>query len=129
MNKQTAAAGSTSAAKSRFQWEDPFLLEAQLSDEERMIRDTARAYVQDKLMPRVTSAFADERTDREIFTEMGGSCELTEYGLVFTGSGAIHGIDVDLSEVGELTPGIAAVAALADSPRPGQRPPAQAQVQ
>ncbi|MBW8736119.1 MAG: 3-phosphoshikimate 1-carboxyvinyltransferase [Streptomyces turgidiscabies] len=53
---------------------------------------------------------------REIFTEMGGSCELTEYGLEFTSSGAIHGIDVDLSEVGELTPGIAAVAALADSP-------------
>ncbi|MEU3526058.1 3-phosphoshikimate 1-carboxyvinyltransferase [Streptomyces sp. NPDC038707] len=53
---------------------------------------------------------------REIFTEMGGSCELTEYGLVFTGSGAIHGIDVDLGDVGELTPGIAAVAALADSP-------------
>ncbi|MGW0709179.1 3-phosphoshikimate 1-carboxyvinyltransferase [Streptomyces sp. NPDC002643] len=53
---------------------------------------------------------------REIFTEMGGICELTEYGLVFTGSGAVHGIDVDLSEVGELTPGIAAVAALADSP-------------
>ncbi|MFK4068598.1 3-phosphoshikimate 1-carboxyvinyltransferase [Streptomyces sp. NPDC029674] len=53
---------------------------------------------------------------REIFTEMGGSCELTEQGLVFTGSGSIHGIDVDLSEVGELTPGIAAVAALADSP-------------
>lgn len=53
---------------------------------------------------------------RAIFTEMGGTCELTEYGLVFTGSGAIHGIDVDLGEVGELTPGIAAVAALADSP-------------
>lgn len=53
---------------------------------------------------------------REIFTEMGGSCELTEQGLVFTGSGQIHGIDVDLGEVGELTPGIAAVAALADSP-------------
>ncbi|MEU1072295.1 MULTISPECIES: 3-phosphoshikimate 1-carboxyvinyltransferase [unclassified Streptomyces] len=53
---------------------------------------------------------------RRIFTEMGGSCELTERGLVFAGSGAIHGIDVDLSEVGELTPGIAAVAALADSP-------------
>ncbi|WP_306334970.1 3-phosphoshikimate 1-carboxyvinyltransferase [Streptomyces sp. KL118A] len=53
---------------------------------------------------------------REIFTEMGGSCELTEQGLVFTGSGSVHGIDVDLSEVGELTPGIAAVAALADSP-------------
>ncbi|MFK8906114.1 3-phosphoshikimate 1-carboxyvinyltransferase [Streptomyces sp. YS-3] len=53
---------------------------------------------------------------RRIFTEMGGSCELTERGLVFTGSGSIHGIDVDLGEVGELTPGIAAVAALADSP-------------
>jgi 3-phosphoshikimate 1-carboxyvinyltransferase len=53
---------------------------------------------------------------REIFTEMGGSCELTERGLEFTGSGAVHGIDVDLGEVGELTPGIAAVAALADSP-------------
>ncbi|MFH8571607.1 3-phosphoshikimate 1-carboxyvinyltransferase [Streptomyces sp. NPDC017993] len=53
---------------------------------------------------------------REIFTTMGGSCELTDRGLTFTGSGQIHGIDVDLSEVGELTPGIAAVAALADSP-------------
>ncbi|MFF1684011.1 MULTISPECIES: 3-phosphoshikimate 1-carboxyvinyltransferase [unclassified Streptomyces] len=53
---------------------------------------------------------------REIFTLMGGSCELTEQGLEFTGSGSIHGLDVDLSEVGELTPGIAAVAALADSP-------------
>lgn len=53
---------------------------------------------------------------RDIFTQMGGGCELTERGLEFTGSGSIHGIDVDLSEVGELTPGIAAVAALADSP-------------
>lgn len=47
---------------------------------------------------------------------MGGSCELTESGLTFTGSGRVHGIDVDLGEVGELTPGIAALAALADSP-------------
>ncbi|MEV5612221.1 3-phosphoshikimate 1-carboxyvinyltransferase [Streptomyces sp. NPDC052225] len=53
---------------------------------------------------------------RDIFTQMGGSCELTENGLEFTGTGTIHGIDVDLSEVGELTPGIAAVAALADGP-------------
>lgn len=53
---------------------------------------------------------------REIFTAMGGSCELTEQGLVLTGSGRVHGIDVDLGDVGELTPGIAAVAALADSP-------------
>ncbi|MEU9979862.1 3-phosphoshikimate 1-carboxyvinyltransferase [Streptomyces sp. NPDC050856] len=53
---------------------------------------------------------------REIFTGMGGSCELTEQGLIFTGTGTVHGVDVDLGEVGELTPGIAAVAALADSP-------------
>ncbi|MEU6342997.1 3-phosphoshikimate 1-carboxyvinyltransferase [Streptomyces sp. NPDC046977] len=52
---------------------------------------------------------------RELFTRMGGSCELTDAGLVMTGSGRLHGIDADLSEVGELTPGIAAVAALADS--------------
>ncbi|MFJ6487664.1 3-phosphoshikimate 1-carboxyvinyltransferase [Streptomyces californicus] len=53
---------------------------------------------------------------REIFTAMGGDCELTGKGLTFTGTGRIHGIDLDLGEVGELTPGIAAVAALADSP-------------
>jgi 3-phosphoshikimate 1-carboxyvinyltransferase len=52
---------------------------------------------------------------RELFTAMGGRCELDERGLTFTGTGRIHGIDADLSEVGELTPGIAAVAALADS--------------
>ncbi|GHH84715.1 3-phosphoshikimate 1-carboxyvinyltransferase [Streptomyces capitiformicae] len=53
---------------------------------------------------------------RDIFTQMGGSYELTEKRLEFTGSGSIHGIDVDLGEVDELTPGIAAVAAFADSP-------------
>ncbi|GGO85679.1 3-phosphoshikimate 1-carboxyvinyltransferase [Wenjunlia tyrosinilytica] len=53
---------------------------------------------------------------RELFTRMGGSCELTEQGLTFTGSGRIHGITADLHEVGELTPVVAAVAALADSP-------------
>lgn len=52
---------------------------------------------------------------REIFTAMGGSCELTEHGLTFTGTGRVRGIDVNLGDVGELTPGIAAVAALADS--------------
>ncbi|MDK1476697.1 3-phosphoshikimate 1-carboxyvinyltransferase [Streptomyces sp. 549] len=52
---------------------------------------------------------------RDLFTAMGGSCELTERGLTFTGTGKVQGIDADLGEVGELTPGIAAVAALADS--------------
>jgi glutaryl-CoA dehydrogenase len=66
MNKQSAI-----TSKPTFQWDDPFLLETQLSDEERMIRDTARAYVDDRLMPRVLQAFAEEKTDRAIFTEMG----------------------------------------------------------
>jgi glutaryl-CoA dehydrogenase len=54
-----------------FQWEDPFLFEEQLNDEERMVRDSARAYCQDKLMPRVLLAHRQERFDREVFTEMG----------------------------------------------------------
>ncbi len=53
---------------------------------------------------------------REIFTRMGGGCRLDERGLTLTGSGRVHGIDADLHEVGELSPVIAAVAALADSP-------------
>jgi glutaryl-CoA dehydrogenase len=55
----------------RFDWADPFALDAQLSDEERLVRDTAEGYAQEKLLPRVTSAFLDERFDREIMTEMG----------------------------------------------------------
>ena len=53
------------------QWEDPLFLESALSEDERMIRDTARSYCNDKLMPRVISANREERFDREIFTEMG----------------------------------------------------------
>jgi glutaryl-CoA dehydrogenase len=53
------------------QWDDPFLLDAQLSEEERMVRDTARAYCTDALLPRVTRAFLDENFDREIMREMG----------------------------------------------------------
>jgi glutaryl-CoA dehydrogenase len=52
-------------------WDDLLLLEDQLTDEERMVRDTARDYAQDKLMPRVMSAYREERFDREIMNEMG----------------------------------------------------------
>ncbi|MGV9265026.1 3-phosphoshikimate 1-carboxyvinyltransferase [Kitasatospora sp. NPDC003701] len=52
---------------------------------------------------------------RDIYTQMGGVCEFTDEGLQFTGTGRIHGIEADLHDVGELTPVIAAVAALADS--------------
>ncbi|CAN5485395.1 hypothetical protein BH11PSE4_BH11PSE4_03830 [soil metagenome] len=58
-------------APTNFQWDDAFLLDDQLTEDERMIRDTARAYAQDKLLPRVTNAYLNEHTDREIFNEMG----------------------------------------------------------
>ena len=58
-------------AKASFQWDDPFLLQQQLSEDERMIEEAARAYCQDKLLPRVTEAFRHEKTDVAIFREMG----------------------------------------------------------
>ncbi|MCA3555275.1 acyl-CoA dehydrogenase [Aestuariivirga sp.] len=58
-------------ATAEFNWEDPLDLESQLTGEERMIRDAARAFAQDKLGPRVKSAFREERFDREIMNEMG----------------------------------------------------------
>lgn len=54
-----------------FDWTDPLALADQLTDEERMISETARAYAQEKLAPRVVSAFREERFDREIMNEMG----------------------------------------------------------
>jgi len=54
-----------------FRWDDPFLLDAQLTDEERMVRDSARDYAQAELQPRVIRAFADEYTDPDVFREMG----------------------------------------------------------
>jgi glutaryl-CoA dehydrogenase len=58
-------------AKAQFHWDDPLLLDQQLTDEERMVRDAAAAYCQDKLQPRVLEAFRNETTDPSIFREMG----------------------------------------------------------
>ncbi len=55
----------------RFDWEDPFRLEDQLTEEERMLRDGARAYAKEKLQPRVIAAYREETTDPAIFREMG----------------------------------------------------------
>ncbi|PAX06512.1 acyl-CoA dehydrogenase, partial [Sphingomonas lenta] len=55
------------ATMGRFEWDDPFLLDEQLSDDERMIRDTAHAYARERLLPRVAHAFQHEHTDPEIF--------------------------------------------------------------
>ena len=66
-------------------WQDPLLLDQQLTEEERMVRDAAHAYSQDKLAPRVLNAFRNEKTDPEIFSEMGelgllGATIPAEYG-------------------------------------------------
>ena len=54
-----------------FDWQDPLDLEGELSEDERMVRDTARAYAQEKLFPRVLTAYREERFDREVVNEMG----------------------------------------------------------
>ena len=67
-----------------FQWDDPFLLDEQLSEEERMVRDTVRQYAQEKLLPRVREAYRKEETDPEIFREMG---DLGLLGCMIEGNG------------------------------------------
>ncbi|MCL5740804.1 MAG: acyl-CoA dehydrogenase [Betaproteobacteria bacterium] len=72
-------------AHAAFQWNDPFLLDQQLTDDERAIRDAAAAYCQDKLAPRVLEAFRHEKMDTTIFREMGelgllGPTIPTQYG-------------------------------------------------
>lgn len=64
-------ASATKTPWANFNWQDPFNIEQQLTDEQRMIRDTARQYAQEQLLPRVKEAFRHERTDPAIFTEMG----------------------------------------------------------
>jgi glutaryl-CoA dehydrogenase len=68
-----------------FDWADPFALDAQLSDEERLVRDTAAGYAQERLQPRVTRAFLEDEFDRSIMSEMGelgllGATIPVEYG-------------------------------------------------
>ncbi|MBT5412967.1 MAG: acyl-CoA dehydrogenase [Rhodospirillaceae bacterium] len=74
MSPQDAAtkAGPSSRPKTApFDWQDPFRLDAQLDEDERMIRDTAREYAQDRLMPRILDAARNENFDRDIMREMG----------------------------------------------------------
>ena len=69
MSNQPAT--SPARKSSPFQWDDPLLLDSQLSDDERAVREAARAYCQDRLAPRVLQAFRQEDTDLAIFREMG----------------------------------------------------------
>src|ERR1700676_2027452 len=79
---QTKKAAATKAV---FDWADPFDLESQLSEEERAVRDTARDYAQEKLMPRIVEFYLKESFDRGIISDMGklgllGSTIPEEYG-------------------------------------------------
>ena len=79
------------AKKTTFRWDDPFDLDGQLGEDERLVRDSVRDYAQDQLMPRIKDAFRNESFDRDIITEMGGLGLLgptipTEYG----GGGVNH---------------------------------------
>jgi glutaryl-CoA dehydrogenase len=82
--------GAAAPAKT-FRWEDPFDMDGRLTDDEGMIRDAARTYARERLLPRIVAAFRDETFDRSIMTEMGemgflGATLPEEYG----GSGASH---------------------------------------
>src|SRR6202453_841495 len=68
---QKVAKGA-SKERASFRWDDPLRFDDQLTEDERLIRDTARGYAQDKLAPRVVEAYMEEKTDRAIFSEMGG---------------------------------------------------------
>ena len=66
-----AETSSVTLTGGRFEWQDPLLIEQELTDEERLIRDTARAYAQEKLMPRILLANRNETFDVEVMREMG----------------------------------------------------------
>jgi glutaryl-CoA dehydrogenase len=85
MSAPQPSATGQSAMRARFAWDDPLLFNDQLSEEERMVRDTARDYAQDKLMPRILEANRNETFDRDVLSEMGalgllGSTLEEEYG-------------------------------------------------
>ena len=71
MTKSAAAPSPEGASRVEFKWEDPLLLDDELTEEERLVRDTARQYCQEKLMPRILMANRHERFDREIMNELG----------------------------------------------------------
>jgi glutaryl-CoA dehydrogenase len=81
---QAARDASQAPAKPEFVWDDPFRLDEQLTEDERLIQATAREFAKDRLMPRVLEAFRHERVDRAIFDEMG---ELGLLGATIQGYG------------------------------------------
>ena len=68
---ETETVAPAAAPETAFRWDDPFLLDDQLTEDERLIRDSVRAYARERLMPRILEANRHERFDRETVTEMG----------------------------------------------------------
>src|SRR5262249_39000883 len=71
VKRDTPKGSKARSADATFDWQDPLDLEGELTEDERMARDTARDYAQEKLFPRVLTAYREERFDREIISEMG----------------------------------------------------------
>ena len=107
MKTETAA---PTARATRFDWSDPLLLDAQLSEEERMVRETARAYGQERLAPRVLEAFRHEKTDPAIFREMG---ELDLLGVVIPEQ--YGGADSPFQPFSRMNPRISSASSLAQT--------------
>ena len=89
MSEAAVRLDTSEPATEQFNWEDPLGLESQLSEEERMIRDSVRAYCQDKLAPRVRMAFREERFDAEI---IGEAAELGLLGIMTDPKYGGHGL-------------------------------------
>ena len=100
---EAARSHATQAKLAQFTWDDAFLLDEQLSEDERLIRDTARDYAQDKLAPRVSEAYLNEATDRAIFNEMGelGLLGVTIFALTLPMTRLAVGTPEDVAKVPE----------------------------
>ena len=71
MRAPAGSAGPTAKASAGFVWDDPFLLDDQLTEDERAIRDVAHDFAQERLLPGIVEAYAQEKTDPDLFREMG----------------------------------------------------------
>ena len=102
MNTDRAKSQTDYLATGSFSWEDPFLLDDQLNEEEKLVRDSARDYCQDKLMPRIIEATRQEHFHREIMNEMGELGLLGRLGLGHLGQALGQGDDVAVGLGGGL---------------------------
>ena len=113
-------------AHTAFQWHDPLLLDQQLTDDERAVRDAARAYCQEQLAPRVIEAFRHEKTDPAIFRAASRALGLDPARCVYVGdhpeqdvaaARAVGMLAIDVTELATLADHPARLAVYAEPPR------------